>query len=149
MMSKVRHLFFLLVATLPATAFALSVPPVFVYFGIGNSAPEIDHAIRSVRRAMRDGPRHIRVPLRYVVAGHTDRAGTGEANVQLSCARAKAVRDVMVAEGVPPEHIELQAFGETRPSVDTDDGVTEPMNRRVEITYFPRRDSPQPRGRCF
>ncbi|MEA3048644.1 MAG: OmpA-OmpF porin, family, partial [Sphingomonadales bacterium] len=30
-----------------------------------------------------------------------------------------------------------QAFGESRPLVETADGVREPQNRRVEITYGP------------
>ena len=39
----------------------------------------------------------------------------------------------MVRLGVPAGGISLQAFGETRPAVETPDGVREPLNRRAEV----------------
>jgi OOP family OmpA-OmpF porin len=36
---------------------------------------------------------------------------------------------------VPETAIATEAFGESRPLVDTADGVREPQNRRVEITF--------------
>ena len=41
----------------------------------------------------------------------------------------------MVAHGVPDGVIASQGFGETRLAVDTANGVREPQNRRVEITF--------------
>ncbi len=67
------------------------------------------------------------------IGGHADRAGTHEDNERMSRRRAEAVRDQIIAAGVPSESIEMQWFGEDRPAVETEDGVREEKNRRVEI----------------
>jgi hypothetical protein len=55
---------------------------------------------------------------RLVVAGHTDAAGGDAYNVGLSARRAKAVRDELVARGVPRARIVLALYGEAnRPSL--------------------------------
>ncbi len=43
----------------------------------------------------------------------------------------------LAGRGVPDGSITTEAFGESRPLVDTADGVREPQNRRVEITFGP------------
>jgi OOP family OmpA-OmpF porin len=68
------------------------------------------------------------------VIGHTDRAGTEEANLRLSQARAEAVRDILVSGGVSAQIIQVVGRGELEPAVMTDDGAAEPLNRRVEIS---------------
>lgn len=70
---------------------------------------------------------------RIEVNGHADRSGTPAYNQALSMRRAEAVAADLVARGVPRETIAIRAFGETRPLVQTADGVAEPQNRRVEI----------------
>ena len=71
---------------------------------------------------------------RLVLAGHSDRSGPAGANLRASKKRGAAVRDYLVAHGVPERAIALQAFGEQRPIVPTEDGVREVQNRRVEIS---------------
>jgi outer membrane protein OmpA-like peptidoglycan-associated protein len=68
------------------------------------------------------------------VAGYADTSGTTEYNQRLSEARARAVADLLNTAGAPAQAITVQAFGETRPAVQTPDGVREPLNRRVEVT---------------
>ncbi len=68
------------------------------------------------------------------VIGHTDRVGRLEANDELSRRRADAVRDLLVAAGVPRDQIETSGRGEREPLVPTADEVAEPRNRRVEIS---------------
>ena len=68
------------------------------------------------------------------VIGHTDRVGRLEANDELSRRRADAVRDILVAAGVPRGQIETSGRGEREPLVPTADEVAEPRNRRVEIS---------------
>ena len=68
-----------------------------------------------------------------VVIGHTDRVGKVEANDVLSLERAKIMRDILVAGGVPATSIEVAGRGEREPLVPTDDEIEEPRNRRVEI----------------
>jgi len=69
------------------------------------------------------------------LAGHADKSGKPDYNVALSQRRADAVKDYMTRKGVAPGVITTEAFGESRPLVDTADGVREPQNRRVEITF--------------
>ncbi len=72
-----------------------------------------------------------------VLAGHADRSGSADYNVGLSQRRADAVRSYLAGRGVPDGAIATEAFGESRPLVETADGVREPQNRRVEITFGP------------
>ena len=72
-----------------------------------------------------------------VLAGHADRSGSDEYNVGLSQRRANNVRAYLAGRSVPDAAITSEAFGESRPLVDTADGVREPQNRRVEISFGP------------
>jgi OOP family OmpA-OmpF porin len=72
-----------------------------------------------------------------VLAGHADRSGSDAYNVGLSQRRANNVRAYLTGRGVPDAAITSEAYGESRPLVDTADGVREPQNRRVEITFGP------------
>jgi len=70
---------------------------------------------------------------RIEVSGHTDKSGTARYNQGLSVRRAQNVASELVRLGVPRQAITVQGYGETRPLVQTADGVREPQNRRVEI----------------
>ena len=70
---------------------------------------------------------------RIEVSGHTDSSGTARYNQGLSVRRAQNVASELVRLGVPRQSITVQGFGESRPLVQTADGVREPQNRRVEI----------------
>jgi outer membrane protein OmpA-like peptidoglycan-associated protein/opacity protein-like surface antigen len=69
------------------------------------------------------------------LAGHADKSGKDDYNVKLSQRRADAVKAYLATKGVPDTAMATEAFGESRPLVDTADGVREPQNRRVEITF--------------
>jgi OmpA-OmpF porin, OOP family len=75
--------------------------------------------------------------VQVVIAGHTDRERASDYNVGLSQRQAVNVRSYLAARGIPQGVMTSQAFGETRPLVETADGVREPQNRRVEITFGP------------
>jgi outer membrane protein OmpA-like peptidoglycan-associated protein len=72
-----------------------------------------------------------------MLAGHADRSGSTQYNVGLSERRNTAVRSYLTGKGIPTARISTQAFGESSPRVPTADGVREPQNRRVEISYGP------------
>ena len=72
---------------------------------------------------------------RVQLAGHADKSGGDQYNVGLSQRRADAVKAYLAGKGVPDSAIATEAFGESKPLVDTADGVREPQNRRVEITF--------------
>jgi OOP family OmpA-OmpF porin len=69
------------------------------------------------------------------LAGHADKSGKDDYNVKLSQRRADAVKAYLASKNVPESAMGTEAFGEGRPLVDTADGVREPQNRRVEITF--------------
>ena len=69
--------------------------------------------------------------------GHTDSIGTDEYNQGLSERRNTSVRSYLTAHGISDAAISSQGFGESQNRVPTADGVREPQNRRVEITYGP------------
>lgn len=71
------------------------------------------------------------------ISGHTDRSGSDQYNVGLSQRMAGNVRSYLATRGVPDGVMTTQAFGESRPLVETRDGVREPQNRRVEIVFGP------------
>ncbi|RYD96347.1 MAG: OmpA family protein, partial [Sphingobacteriales bacterium] len=63
--------------------------------------------------------------------------GGDQYNVGLSQRMAANVRSYLASRGVPDSAITTQAFGESRPAIDTADGLREPQNRRVEVTFGP------------
>ena len=67
------------------------------------------------------------------VVGHTDRVGTREHNFRLGLERAELVKQLLVSHGIAPEVIEVASHGEDNPLVKTEDNVSEPRNRRVEV----------------
>lgn len=69
----------------------------------------------------------------FSITGYADRRGTEDYNMKLSLRRAEAVKDAMVARGIPADRISVAARGESDPRVETADGVAESENRRVEI----------------
>ncbi len=69
------------------------------------------------------------------VIGHADRAGDDDYNRRLSAQRAQAVKQVLVAQGIPADRIETQARGERDPVVPTPDDVRQPQNRRAVIDF--------------
>lgn len=74
---------------------------------------------------------------KVMLAGHADRSGSASYNVGLSQRRADAVKAYFTSRSIPDSVISTEAFGESRPRVDTADGVRELQNRRVEVMYGP------------
>lgn len=68
---------------------------------------------------------------RFVIAGHTSDTGARERNMELSCARALAVRRYLLQAGVAPERISAYGFGPDKPLLPQDPAADD--NRRVEI----------------
>lgn len=65
--------------------------------------------------------------------GHTDERGTREYNLALGERRANAVRDYMVASGVPGYRVETISYGEENPVAYGSGESSWSKNRRVEI----------------
>ncbi|HLZ65672.1 MAG TPA: OmpA family protein [Aliidongia sp.] len=67
------------------------------------------------------------------VTGHTDTVGSAKYNQALSEHRAAAVKQQLIADGVPETEIATSGVGKSGLLVPTADGVREPQNRRAEI----------------
>lgn len=68
------------------------------------------------------------------VIGYTDTLGTPVHNQELSLKRAETIRDRLVHDGLSADSISVAGRGELDPAVATGPQVSEPRNRRVEIT---------------
>lgn len=69
------------------------------------------------------------------IGGHTDDQGDEMDNYRLSVARATAVRDAVIARGVPANKVQAFGYGATEPVADntTEDGRS--ANRRTTFTW--------------
>jgi len=70
------------------------------------------------------------------VNGYTDNTGTQEFNQQLSQARAESVARLLVAQGIPQNHITAQGFGASNPAVPNDSPEGRSRNRRVVVVIL-------------
>ncbi len=72
---------------------------------------------------------------RFAVAGHTDQTGDARINLELSCARALAVRQYLGGRGVAAQRLSAYGFGSARLLAGDDPAAG--ANRRVEIRKAP------------
>jgi len=71
------------------------------------------------------------------VTGHTDNTGSDDYNQSLSERRAMTVGSYLSGQGVNPQRIITQGFGETMPIADNGTQVGRQQNRRVELKLVP------------
>jgi outer membrane protein OmpA-like peptidoglycan-associated protein len=70
------------------------------------------------------------------IGGHTDNRGKPEANLQLSQARADAVKDHLVKNGVPADRLVAKGYGQTKPKAPNITPANRARNRRVEFNIL-------------
>ncbi len=68
-----------------------------------------------------------------VIEGYTDSMGSENSNQILSERRAFAVRNALVARGIPSDRITARGFGEASPVASNSTAAGRQQNRRVEI----------------
>ncbi len=93
--------------------------------------PESFQILNDVAQVLKDNPN-----LRVRVEGHTDNVGNDRKNLVLSQKRAEAVRDYLVKQGVAPDRLVPQGYGETRPIADNKTKGGRAKNRRVEFVII-------------
>ncbi|MDF0606052.1 OmpA family protein [Neisseriaceae bacterium TC5R-5] len=72
--------------------------------------------------------------MNVLIAGHTDDLGDSARNIELSVARALAVRDWLMRKAkLPVTRFAIQGYGDTRPLASNADEVGRATNRRVEV----------------
>jgi outer membrane protein OmpA-like peptidoglycan-associated protein len=108
--------------------------PGSVLFASGKSTllPGAQAKLNAVADALKDQADH-----EIVVEGHTDTQGSDATNLELSQKRAQAVRDYLVAHGVPTSRVRAQGLGESKPVADNKTAEGRANNRRVEIIVSP------------
>ena len=106
-----------------------------VLFGFGESelADAAGPVLDQVAGALLSG-----AVLRVEVQGHTDNVGGPAVNQALSEARARAVRDALVARGVPRETLVARGYGPQRPVADNTTEAGRAQNRRVAFAIEER-----------
>jgi OmpA-OmpF porin, OOP family len=67
------------------------------------------------------------------ISGHSDDIGTVSHNLDWSWRRAEAVAAFLLAAGVPPRRLRIDAFGETSPRAPNDSDENRAKNRRIEL----------------
>lgn len=85
--------------------------------------------LKKVLRTIRE-----RKPVDMSVVGHTDTLGSKNYNYRLSLERAEAVAAILISNGTDPSIIDITSHGKDNPLIPTGDQVSEPRNRRVEVT---------------
>jgi peptidoglycan-associated lipoprotein len=70
-----------------------------------------------------------------VLEGHADERGTREYNIALGERRAKAIKEMLVLQGVAEKQLQVISFGEERPVALGHDESAWSLNRRVELLY--------------
>lgn len=71
--------------------------------------------------------------VRVEVIGHTDNAGSRAGNLSLSQARAEAVKNYVVGQGIAAESIAVSGEGPDRPVADNRTPEGKARNRRIEF----------------
>jgi outer membrane protein OmpA-like peptidoglycan-associated protein len=112
---------------------ALPKPPaqfiLYFYHDSIDLTTESKVQLRKVFVTIRD-----RAPVDISVVGHTDTMGKKVYNYALSLQRAMTVAAILREHGVDPSILHITSHGKDNPLVPTGDQVSEPRNRRVEIT---------------
>ncbi len=70
------------------------------------------------------------------IGGHTDATGMRQKNIQLSLARAMAVRAYLVTKGVGPDRLVARGYGPDRPIASNKTVGGRAQNRRVELNLL-------------
>lgn len=72
------------------------------------------------------------------IEGHTDSVGNDAFNMRLSQARAEAVQDYLIKEGIDPDRLEAVGYGESRPVASNATAKGRAQNRRTEFNIVER-----------
>ncbi|MBR8132160.1 OmpA family protein [Burkholderia ambifaria] len=102
--------------------------------GKATFSPAHEHReLAHVLRLIRENPDQ-----RVLIEGHADSEGSSDANLRLSEARARAIRDWLVVEGgLPVTRFAIQGMGDIRPIADNRSEAGRALNRRVDVSLIP------------
>jgi outer membrane protein OmpA-like peptidoglycan-associated protein len=106
-----------------------------IYFVYNAAAlqPTADPVLDDVATLMKRNPNSFR---KVYVDGHTVVVGSDQYNLNLSLARARAVKAYLVSRGVPATKIEPRGFGNRKPKVAKDAPLALVTNERIEFNFL-------------
>lgn len=100
------------------------------YFDAGSSA--VKASLRNYIKQISSAIKKIKYTKIYV-DGYTDNRGDNAFNNRLSRARANAVRNELIKNGVPSKKVQARAYGSIKPIASNDTSAGRVQNRRIEI----------------
>ncbi len=102
-----------------------------VYFKVGSTVVDADgqRQLRWFVDQMRPYPEAL-----FLVQGFADSTGDAMENQTLSEARARAVGDALIAQGIDASRLTVQGFGTGSPAARETTAEGRRKNRRVEVT---------------
>lgn len=101
-----------------------------VFFDSGKSTlrPESNKELNQLAEYM-----NLKKTLVIEIAGHTDNAGSAEANQKLSEDRANTVKQYLVKKGIGADRVTAKGYGDTQPVADNGTAEGKQKNRRTEV----------------
>jgi peptidoglycan-associated lipoprotein len=99
---------------------------VFFPYDRSDIAPEAQQILERQARWLQRYPN-----LNVTIEGHADERGTREYNLSLGERRAQAVKNVLVALGIPASRISTISYGKERPEIPHSDEQSYAQNRRA------------------
>ena len=116
-------------------------------------APQMSYSTRQIepnsieknrlQRLAREFKQDPRLAQKVRVIGHADERGSAYSNLLLSKARAQAVANILILNGVPQNQIEIIAKGDTLPLTRAQGPQAWDQNRRVEVELVGITDQPR------
>ncbi|HEX9986305.1 MAG TPA: OmpA family protein [Thermoanaerobaculia bacterium] len=106
----------------------VTLPGIFFDTGKAQLKPGSRSTLTNIARQIASDPN-----VRVSVEGHTDSVGSDATNQRLSELRASAVRDALVAAGIPADRITAIGRGEEAPIATNNTAAGKQQNRRVEL----------------
>lgn len=102
---------------------------VFFAYDHSDLSPEAQQILQRQAEWLRRYPN-----VTVTIEGHTDERGTREYNLSLGERRADAVKNVLIALGIPAARISTISYGKERPEVPHSDEQSLAQNRRAVTT---------------
>lgn len=87
-----------------------------------------DEQLDNIARIMKAMPK-----VEFKIGGYTDNTGDPKANLELSRARAEAVRNALIERGIAESRLTAEGYGSEHPVADNNTEEGRELNRRVAI----------------
>lgn len=112
----------------PSRSVALTIPDLSFGSGAATLSPGAKRRLDPLVESMRGDQ-----DLSALVEGYTDDSGGHEANLRISLARAKAVKDYLIEQGIAADRVQTLGHGEQYPIASNATSEGRSRNRRIEI----------------